>query len=93
MEVEAKSAMNVWIAVYDHRHGQDAWPLFQQYEPTLEQLLETDSTFNDMWEGDRPGEEPGDFRQDEAITFHGPYDIPVSILLAAVAKAKSNGSS
>jgi len=49
---------------YHHRHGTDAWPVFQPKKPTEKQIIKT----LEDWEGDE--------REDEWLEIRGPWEIP-----------------
>lgn len=65
--------MKLWIILYDHRHGNDVWPMFQDEEPTVEQMTADLS----CWEGEGScPEHPEREREDEWISATGPFDVP-----------------
>lgn len=54
--------MKFWIVMYHHRHGSDAWPVFSDTEPNLEEQ----ASELDDWEPDR----------DEWLEVFGPFKTP-----------------
>ena len=56
--------MNVWIVLYHHRHGVDAWPVFQATVPDEDEIIEG----LDEYEPDR----------EEYVEIVGPFEAPKS---------------
>lgn len=57
--------MKCWVVLYFHRHGTDAWPVFQVNRPTEKKII---AELQEEWEGDT--------RDDEWIEIRGPWKIP-----------------
>jgi hypothetical protein len=56
--------MKTWIVIYDHRYGVDAWPIFSDDEPTVEQVVANlkDSEHTEV-----------EFDRGETIEIRGPW--------------------
>lgn len=52
--------MKVWIVIYEHRHGVDAWPVFSEEQPTDEEVI----AGLDDWEPEKG----------ETIEIRGPWE-------------------
>lgn len=56
-----KQTPSIWVVVYEHRHGVDAWPVVAMEEPSEEELIAS----LEEWEPDRG----------ETIEVVGPWDF------------------
>jgi len=74
--------MKLYIVIYTHRHGTDAWPRFDTEEPGVDTIIE-ELRENGEW----------DEREDEGegfIEVRGPYDNPYADALTAVVNSYSD---
>lgn len=55
--------MKCWIVIYEHRHGVDVWPQFQDRRPSVKRIIKS----LDDWEGEEKG---------EMVNVRGPYSVP-----------------
>jgi hypothetical protein len=55
--------MKVWIVIYEHRYGVDAWPMFAKDMPTEEEVI---ADLHD-WEPDKG----------EIVEVLGPWDFQI----------------
>ena len=53
--------MNIWVVIYEHRHGVDAWPVLSKEQPTEDEVI----AGLEEWEPDRG----------ETIEVRGPWPI------------------
>jgi len=60
-EPDSEAAARIWVVVYTHRHGVDAWPLVSAERPSEDEVIAT----LEEWEPDR----------DETIEVVGPWDL------------------
>jgi hypothetical protein len=60
-ESEPEPAARIWVVVYEHRHGVDAWPVVAVEEPSEEDVVAS----LEEWEPDRG----------ETIEVVGPWDL------------------
>lgn len=58
-----------WVVLYHHRHGVDVGIMWQDQEPTEEEMI---ASLGDAWEG--PGSQED--REDERVEAYGPYHCP-----------------
>ena len=54
----------LWIILYNHRHGTDAFPMFREEPPSKEEMI---NALEGAWEGEE---------YDEDIEAVGPFDLP-----------------
>ena len=59
--------MIFWIIYYYHKYGYDVWPVFQEKEPTEEEI----AAGLTCYESDR---------EDEGININGPFKVPAEIV-------------
>ncbi len=59
------STEKVYIVIYEHRHGVDAWPIFSLTKPSEEEVIATMAE----WEPDRG----------ETIEIRGPWEKPYAL--------------
>lgn len=50
----------IWIVIYEHRHGVDAWPILSLEEPTEDEVVAS----LDEWDSER-----------ESLEVRGPWPI------------------
>ena len=70
--------MKLWIVRHWHRFGDTCWPVWQENQPTLAELLANDSEFAANYEGEgRISDDDNDIeREDEGIEVSGPFVQP-----------------
>jgi hypothetical protein len=61
-----------WIVLYTHRHGTDVGLMWQEAEPTEEEMI---ATLDGAWEGQDPLHPEEDYRDDERVEAYGPYHV------------------
>lgn len=77
----------LWVVIYTHRYGEDTY-CYVGGCPTLNQVVrDIDTLSGSRWEGERPkgvykpkGWIPDDVREDERLTWCGPYDLPINLM-------------
>lgn len=54
--------MKCWVVIYRHRHGTDAFPMFQEERPTEEEAQEATGCFEK--------------EKEEDVEVTGPWEVP-----------------
>ena len=74
--------MKLYIVIFIHKHGSDAWPRFDTKEPSVDTIIE-ELRKNGEWDED-------DEERGSHIEVRGPFDNPHADALVAVVNSYSD---